>query len=67
MVFPKLNFCVSNNTIKLLLLFEVTKENFLTIFSFDVITEETIKMQIQYIFENDLFFKGLFSLKQWAG
>lgn len=34
---------------------------------FDMITEGTIKMQIQYIIENDLFFKGLFFLKRWAG
>lgn len=34
---------------------------------FDMITEDTIMMQIQYINENDLFSKGLFFLKWWAG
>lgn len=34
---------------------------------FDMITEDTIMMQIQYIIENDLFSKGLFFLKWWAG
>lgn len=35
--------------------------------TFDMIREDTIMMQIQYIIENDLFFKELFFLKWWAG
>lgn len=32
-----------------------------------MIKEDSIRMQIQCIIENDLFFKGLFLLKWWAG
>lgn len=71
-VLPKLNFSISYYTVKSLCSFEVTLLWVMLVYSaatgrgnlyhtlFDMITEDTIKMEIQYIIENDLFFKGWF-------